>query len=120
MSYNKTIWRPGDIITSEKWNKIVNNTSIELARKLPVNFPNNPGNPITISISSPNLINLFTKGITCWFFDDSFIYYLNSYDIIDGHYIFDFKYDDNNSITFYEDLENNYITTEDPYVGFIE
>jgi hypothetical protein len=25
MSYNKTIWNPGDIITTEKWNNLTNN-----------------------------------------------------------------------------------------------
>lgn len=72
---NKTVWYPGDIITTEKWNKINNNLSILGALQLQVTKVENEELPLpkvinesiyTINKSYKEVIDLIKKGVLCY------------------------------------------------------
>lgn len=73
---NKTVWYPGDIITTEKWNKINNNLSILGALQLQVTEVGNEELPLpkkeaggsiyTINKSYKEVIDLIKKGVLCY------------------------------------------------------
>lgn len=74
---NKTVWYPGDIITTEKWNKINNNLSILGALQLQVTEIENEessiareninsGSIYTINKSYKEVIDLIKKGVLCY------------------------------------------------------
>ena len=110
---SKTIWNPGDIITTEKWNRINNNASPILgAYQLPIEIGESfemTGNSflnsykITINKSFEEIVDLLKQGIICYFFyqpDE------NSYQIaLVSNFI---DYDDEKSISF---LNFNYFST---------
>lgn len=75
----KNIWYPGDIITTEKWNRINNNISLPGAYKLSITVEEvssesseekklvSTSQNITISKSFNEIINLIKQGIICYF-----------------------------------------------------
>ena len=79
---SKTIWNPGDIITTEKWNKINNNASPILgAYQLPIEIGHGIKSmtkdgsssflnsyEITINKSFEEITNLLKQGIICYFY----------------------------------------------------
>lgn len=121
---SKTIWNPGDIITTEKWNRINNNASPILgAYQLPIEIGNEIENiekgssssflnnyEITINKSFEEITNLLKQGIICYF------YYQpepNNYFIVlatgftnDGRISFFDYYSSLDTITFYSSYEN--------------
>ena len=73
---NKTVWYPGDIITTEKWNKINNNLSILGALQLQITEVENEELSLskaidnesiyTINKSYKEVIDLIKKGVCCY------------------------------------------------------
>ena len=72
----KNVWYPGDIITTEKWNRINNNISLPGAYKLPITIEEASGEGpreinssynITINKSFNEIINLIKQGVICYF-----------------------------------------------------
>ena len=120
MSYNKTIWNPGDIITSNKWNKLINNSQnqIELARNLTPQLSSN-NNDTIMNISPTVLKQLYENGVICYFIEPSSvytnIYYLNK--IAQNNntqcYGFMFQTFNNDNRIFYGIATDTTITTND-------
>ena len=123
---SKTIWNPGDIITTEKWNRINNNSSPILgAYQLPIEIgesfeiddqPFLKSYKITINKSFEEITNLLKQGIICYFYyqpeqDYNFIALATEfieYDDDNGVITF-FDYGSFNGITFYPSYENSNI-----------
>lgn len=123
---SKTIWNPGDIITTEKWNKINNNASPILgAYQLPIEIENEIESmtklssssflnsyEITINKSFEEITNLLKQGIICYFYyqPDENSYYIalatGFTDFSDGGPITFFDYNSLEKITFYPSYEN--------------
>ena len=71
--YNKSIWNSGDIITTEKWNNIKNNTSLINTYQLPVTCEWNVMNEelhITINKSYNEILNLIQNGVLCYYIEN--------------------------------------------------
>lgn len=73
MLYNRNFWKPGDIITSEKWNKIINasDKQINLTKKLIIEKLSTRESAASvlsiINISPLELKELFDQGTICYF-----------------------------------------------------
>ena len=93
MSYSKTIWKPGDIITTEKWNNLTNNvpTTLKIIQ-IPLELIENEGETISkLLIASEQLNNYIKNGYLCYYiYDNAFYYYYdfsnNKYDFISNGY----------------------------------
>ena len=68
---NKTVWYPGDIITTEKWNKINNNLSILGALQLQITEVENEELSLSKAIDNESIytINKSYKGYSIYIFD---------------------------------------------------
>lgn len=78
MSYNKTIWKPGDIITTEKWNNLTNNAPSSKIIQIPFESIENEGTTIgKLLITSEQLNNYIQNGYLCYYVNDNdeFYYY---------------------------------------------
>lgn len=138
---NKTIWYPGDIITTEKWNKINNNLSILGALQLQVTKVGNEESPIlrvnansgsiyTINKSYKEVIDLIKKGVLCYVVMSNTYTEENTviaayYDIVtatsyntSSHAIF-FTSNKSPVATIFYDDGNGGLTTENPNSGNI-
>ena len=133
---SKTIWNPGDIITTEKWNRINNNSSPILgAYQLPIeigneieNMPTKGGSSsflkkITINKSFEEINNLLKQGVICYFYyqpgqNYNFIALATNftkYNDNNGSITF-FNYDSQKSIVFHSSYENpNVMINYDDY-----
>lgn len=75
MSYNKTIWKPGDIITTEKWNNLTNNIPELKIIQIPLEFMKHAGER-RLLITSEQLNNYIKNGYFCYYvLDNDFYYY---------------------------------------------
>ena len=135
---SKTIWNPGDIITTEKWNRINNNASPILgAYQLPIEIGNEIESTskkenlssflnsyeITINKSFEEITNLLKQGVICYFYYQpeqgsnfiAFVTEFTEHNNNDGFITF-FDYDSINLITFYSSYENpNIMINYDDY-----
>ena len=104
---SKIIWNPGDIITTEKWNKINNNASPILgAYQLPIEIGESfelQGNSflnsyeVTINKSFEEITNLLKQGIICYFYyqpEQNYNFIALATEFI--------EYDNDSSITFFD------------------
>lgn len=68
----RKIWKPGDIITTEDYNYIENNSTILGAYRLPVTFTvSNDETIITISMSYSQIAQLLKQGVICYFISNN-------------------------------------------------
>lgn len=124
---SKTIWNPGDIITTEKWNRINNNASPILgAYQLPIEIGNEIESAIklgssiflnsyeiTINKSFEEITNLLKQGIICYFYyqpEQNFYFIALATGFADfGNYgpITFFDYNSFETITFQPSYENS-------------
>ena len=108
MSYNKTIWKSGDIITTEKWNNLTNNVPGFKMMQIPFEWmeeeesnslneeiietkvsslePINVVPNAKLLITSEQLNNYIKNGYLCYYVLNNYFYYFDSNG--EGEYIF--------------------------------
>ena len=93
MSYNKTFWSPGDIITDEKWNNILNNYIQSIsAHKINWSYDNENAQNI-LNISAAQLDEYLNQNTICFFIVTG----SKDNDISYRIYYFETKYEENDT-----------------------
>lgn len=79
----RKVWKPGDIITTEDYNYIENNSMILGAYRLPATITDSDSEmKVTINMSYSQITQLLKQGIICYFMSDnpSMIEYIMHFD----------------------------------------
>ena len=118
--YNKTLWSPGDIITTSKWNNLTETTSFPLKiHKIPFTYESN--GYAELDITPDDLVELLQKGYFCYFYDNSdqdelYLYFIgvayeeqSSARSIDPENFFCYIYPEGEGSWSFEEVDNNKI-----------